>query len=204
MKKIAVIVFALGLLTVSCKKEEKQEIPAEEVKTEATGLQIVADSTQVSWTAYKTTEKVPVGGSFTQIELQRTQEGNTYQEVLEGSIFSIPVTSVFTNNPERDGKLINFFFNALKNTELIKGEIHFKGDNTVLALTINGVTKDVPVETTFENNKFAVNGVINLEDFDALGAVESINKACFDLHKGADGVSKTWSDVAISGSIQFE
>jgi hypothetical protein len=54
------------------------------------------------------------------------------------------------------------------------------------------------------SKKFTVEGVINLEDFGAQAAVESINKACFDLHKGADGVSKTWSEVAISGAVLFE
>ena len=41
---------------------------------------------------------------------------------------------------------------------------------------------------------------MQLKDWNALGALESLNKVCFDLHKGADGVSKTWEDVAIEVS----
>ena len=203
MKKIALIALAFSIFAVSCKKEEKVETPVEETPVE-TGLKIVNDSTKVSWTAYKTTEKVAVGGSFTEIELKDTKSGATPQEVLEGARFSIPVSSVFTNNPERDGKLKEFFFMVMKDPEFLGGEIHFKEGNTVLALTINGITKDVPVTATFENNKFTVNGTLNLEDFGAQDAVASLNKACFDLHKGADGVSKTWSEVAIAGSVVFE
>lgn len=203
MKKIALLAFAISLFVVSCKKEEKVETPVEETVVE-TGLKIIADSTKVNWTAYKTTDKVAVGGSFNEISLNDTKVGNTPQEVLEGARFSIPVSSVFTNNPDRDSKLKEFFFMVMKDPEFLAGEIHTKDGSTSLLLTINGITKEVAVETSFENNKFTVNGTLNLEDFGAQDAVASINKTCFDLHKGPDGVSKTWSEVAISGSVVFE
>lgn len=203
MNKIAIVALALSVFAVSCKKEEKVETPIEETVVE-TGLKIISDSTKVNWTAYKTTDKVAVGGSFTEIELKDTKQGNTPQEVLEGARFSIPVSSVFTNNPERDGKLKEFFFMVLKDPEFLAGEIHFKEGVASLLLTLNGITKEVAIETSFENNKFTVNGTLNLEDFGAEDAVASINNACYDLHKGADGVSKTWSEVGISGSVVFE
>jgi hypothetical protein len=37
---------------------------------------------------------------------------------------------------------------------------------------------------------------MNLENWDALAAVASINKACEALHTGKDGISKTWSEAA--------
>jgi polyisoprenoid-binding protein YceI len=150
MKKIAVFAFAIALLATSCKKEEKTETPVEETTPEVVGLKIVSDSTKVNWTAYKTTDKVAVGGSFTQIELKNTKEGETPEAVLEGASFSIPVSSVFTNNPERDEKLKQFFFSALKDTELIGGVINFKEGKTVLTLTLNGVTKSIDVTSAFE------------------------------------------------------
>lgn len=197
----------MSLFVVSCKKEEKVETPVEEtteVVTEVENLKLVADSTKVSWTAYKTTDKVAVGGSFTEIELKNTQEGTTPEEVLEGASFSIPVSSLFTNNPERDSKLKQFFFGAMNDTELIGGTINFANGKTTLMLSLNGVAKPVEVESTFENNVFSVNGILNLDDFNGQQAIESINNVCKDLHKGADGVSKTWSEVAISGSVLFE
>ena len=203
MKKFALIAFAISIFAVSCKKEEKVETPAEETVVE-TGLKIISDSTKVNWTAYKTTDKVAVGGSFTEIELKDTKQGETPQQVLEGARFSIPVSSLFTNNPERDAKLKEFFFMIMKDPDFLAGEIHSKEGNTTLLLTLNGITKEVAVETSFENNKFTVTGTLNLEDFGAQDALASINKACFDLHKGPDGVSKTWSEVGISGSVVFE
>jgi hypothetical protein len=199
MKKIAVLALAT-LFLVSCKKEEKTAVMVEK----PTGLQIIADSTQVNWTAYKTTDKVGVNGKFTQLELKNTQSGETPETVLEGASFSIPVSSIFTDNPDRDGKIKQFFFSVLRNTEMIGGTFNFRDGKCFMTLTLNDVTKQLEVTHTFSNNKFTVNHTLNLEDFGALGAVESINKACFDLHKGPDGVSKTWSEVAISGSVLFE
>ncbi|WP_445722187.1 YceI family protein [Flavobacterium sp.] len=205
MKKIALFAFAVSILATSCKKEEKQETPVEEVKTEEiSGLKIITDSTKVNWTAYKTTDKVAVGGSFKQIELKNTQTGETPEAVLEGATFSIPVSSLFTNNEDRDEKLKTIFFGALKNTELIGGAFNFREGKCFLTLTLNDVTKQLEVPFTFENKKFSVDSTINLEEFGAQAAIEAIHKTCFDLHKGPDGVSKTWSEVAINGSVQFE
>jgi hypothetical protein len=147
---------------------------------------------------------VGVNGKFNQLELKNTQSGDTPEAVLEGASFSIPVSSLFTNDSDRDSKLKQFFFGVLKNTEMIGGTFNFRDGKCFMTLTLNDVTKQLEVAHTFSNNKFTVNHTLNLEDFGALGAVESINKACFDLHKGPDGVSKTWSEVAISGSVLFE
>ena len=205
MRKIALLAFAVALLTISCKKEEKQETPIEAVKTEAvSGLKIISDSTKVSWTAYKTTEKVGVEGSFKEIELKNTQSGETPEAVLEGASFSIPVSSLFTNNEDRDSKLKTIFFAALKNTEMISGMFNFREEKCFLTLTLNDVTKQMEVPFTYENKKFALNSTINLDDFGGQTAIATINKACYELHKGADGVSKTWSEVAINGSVLFE
>ena len=199
MKKIAVLALAT-LFLVSCKKEEKTAVAVKE----PTGLQIISDSTQVSWTAYKTTEKIGVNGKFNQIELKNTQSGETPEAVLEGASFSIPVSSLFTNDSDRDSKLKQFFFGVLKNTEMIGGTFNFRDGKCFMTLTLNDVTKQLEVAHTFSNNKFTVNHTLNLEDFGAQDALASINKTCYDLHKGPDGVSKTWSEVAISGSVLFE
>lgn len=203
MKKITLLALAIGLLTVSCKKDEKKETPIEDVKSEFVGLNIIQDSTKVNWTAYKTTDKVAVGGSFTEVTIENEKIAETVEEALEGASFSIPVSSLFTNNPDRDGKLKEFFFGVLKNTELIGGTFTFRDGKCFLTLSLNDITKQIEVNHEFIDNKFSVNAVLNLDDFGAQEALTSLNKVCGDLHKGADGVSKTWNEVAINGSIQF-
>ena len=134
MKKISLLVLGLAFVTfTSCKKEEKTETPTE-TKEEVKGLTIVNDSTKVKWTGFKTTDKVAVNGSFTQIELKDVKTGSTPQQVLEGVAFSIPVNSLFSNDPTgtRDPKLIDVFFGTMKNTELLSGILNFRDGNLTL------------------------------------------------------------------------
>lgn len=204
MKKISVLILGLMFVTfTSCKKEEKTETPTETNEV-VKGLTIVNDSTKVKWTAFKTTDKVAVGGSFTQIELKDVKTGNSPEEVLEGVAFSIPVSSLFTDNADRDSKLKTIFFGTLKNTELLAGVLNFRDGKCMMSLSMNDVTKQVPLEYTFENNLFSMKTTLNLNDFGGSTALAAINKACYDLHKGPDGVSKTWETVDIMGEVLFQ
>ncbi|CAM3660612.1 YceI family protein [Flavobacterium gelidilacus] len=204
MKKLSVLILGLAFVTfTSCKKEEKTETPTE-TKEEVKGLTIVNDSTKVKWTAFKTTDKVAVGGSFTQIELKDVKTGTSPEQVLEGVAFSIPVSSLFTNNPDRDSKLKTFFFGTLKNTELLSGILNFRDNQLFMTLSMNDVTKQIPLEYTFENNLLSMKTTLNLNDFGGEKALAAINKVCYDLHKGPDGVSKTWETVDIMGEVLFQ
>lgn len=206
MKKISLLILGLTFITfTSCKKEEKTETPVE-TKEEVKGLTIVNDSTKVKWTAFKTTEKVGVNGSFTEIELKDVKTGNSPEEVLEGVAFSIPVSSLFTNDATgtRDPKIKSIFFGTLKNTELLSGILNFRDNQLFMTLSMNEVTKQIPLEYTFENNLFTMKTTLNLNDFGAQNALLALSKACFELHKGADGVSKTWDVVDIQGEVLFQ
>ncbi|MFT7251718.1 MAG: hypothetical protein ACI9FW_001461, partial [Flavobacterium sp.] len=188
MKKLSVLILGLAFVTfTSCKNEEKTETLTE-TQEEVKGLTIVNDSTKVKWTAFKTTDKVAVGGSFTQIELKDVKTGNTPEEVLEGVAFSIPVSSLFTNNEDRDYKLKTIFFATLKNTELLSGILNFRDNQLFMTLSMNDVTKQIPLEYTFENNLLNMKTTLNLNDFGGETALAAINKACYELHKGPDGV----------------
>jgi hypothetical protein len=203
MKKILVFAFAVALLTTSCKKDEKTEVVVEPIP-EVSGLQIITDSTKVNWTAFKTTEKVAVGASFQSIELKDTKTGETPEEVLEGAAFTIPVSSIFTNNTDRDSKILKFFFGTLKNTELLSGIINFREGKCYMTLTMNDVTKQIVTEYTYENKLFTLTSTLNLVEFGGEKAIAAINEACYELHKGKDGVSKTWELVDIKGTVLFK
>jgi hypothetical protein len=63
---------------------------------------------------------------------------------------------------------------------------------------MNGVTNDLPLDVEItDERRVSIKGTMLLKYWNALGALETLNKICFDLHKGEDGVSKTWDDVAI-------
>ncbi|MBM1107636.1 hypothetical protein JQC67_15880 [Aurantibacter crassamenti] len=208
MKTIKLAFLGLVLIaSYNCKetkKETKENLEAAAVEQ----VSLVQDSTKVSFTAYKTTEKLPVGGKFTKINITKSGSGATALEAMNGTTFTIPVSSLFTNDATgtRDPKLLEFFFGVMENTTLISGVVKVAADEKCsIDVTLNGKTGNIPLEIEKTgDNSFTLKGVMDLENWDALGAVASINKACEALHTGKDGVSKTWSEVAVQAEVLFQ
>ncbi|MBU0940230.1 MAG: hypothetical protein KKD36_02220, partial [Bacteroidetes bacterium] len=93
-------------------------------------------------------------------------------------------------------------FGVMKNTELISGEFKVSGDNSCsIDVTLNGQTANIPLQYTTSDTRLSFDGIMNLENWDGLAAVASINKACEALHTGKDGISKTWSEVAVHADV---
>ncbi|ALJ05202.1 hypothetical protein APS56_08730 [Pseudalgibacter alginicilyticus] len=201
MKKISLVLIALAIGIVSCKNEKKETKSETQIESAITEKFVVKpEATSVEWTAYKTTEKLPVGGEFKILKFEN-KEGATPQEALNNLNFSIPISSLFTNDATntRDAKIMESFFGAMLDTEFLKGTINLKDSAYSATITMNGVTKDLPLKVSItEERRVSMTGTMLLKDWDALEALESLNKACFDLHKGPDGVSKTWDEVAIN------
>ncbi|WP_406683057.1 YceI family protein [Seonamhaeicola sp. MEBiC1930] len=199
MKRISFLLIALTLSISACKNEKKDTKNTDTEVIETEKFVVKPEATSVKWTAYKTTDKVGVGGEFTTANFD-IKSGASPQEALNNLKFAIPVSSLFTNDATntRDAKIKMAFFGAMLNTDLIKGNLSYVDSTCIASLTMNGVTHDLPLEVSIaDERRVTLTGVMNLKNWNALEALESLNKACFDLHKGADGVSKTWEDVAI-------
>lgn len=204
MKKITLLVFALiiGSTTISCKKEVKKD---NNQPTTEVGFSLDTSTAKIKWTAYKTTDKIAVKGEFTKISITNTKTSKNVSELINGIEFSIPVSSIFSNNEDRDNKIQQFFFGVMDNTQLLSGKINITDDKTgSITITMNAMTNSFPITYTLSENEFSMTGVMNLEDWNGQAAIESLNKACFDLHKAADGISKTWNDVQIDARISFK
>ncbi|MBB3122554.1 MULTISPECIES: YceI family protein [Mesoflavibacter] len=199
MRKISILLLAITLsVFVSCKEEKKETTTTEDVKTTKQFV-VKPEATSVKWTAYKTTDKVGVNGEFTTVKFDN-KSGATPEEALNNLSFSIPVSSLFTNDATntRDAKIKNSFFGSMIDTDLISGTLKYKDSKYVASLTMNGVTHDLPLEVGIEDERrVTLKGTMDLNNWNAIEALNALNKVCFDLHKGADGVSKTWEDVAI-------
>jgi polyisoprenoid-binding protein YceI len=195
--KFLSLLVIVALVFTSCKDEKKEkEVDVETVENTIKYV-VKPEATSVTWKAYKTTEKLPVGGEFATLNFDN-KEGATPEEALNNLEFSIPISSLFTKDDSRDEKLKTSFFGSMLNTEFLKGTITYSNNAYVASITMNGVTADLPLEVSItDERRVSMKGTMQLKDWDALGALEALNKVCFDLHKGADGVSKTWEDVAI-------
>jgi polyisoprenoid-binding protein YceI len=203
MKKLSILFIALAISLTSCKNEKKDNKTLTNSETiTAEKFVVKPEATSVTWTAYKTTEKKGVGGEFTTIKFEEKM-GSSAQEALNNLSFSIPISSLFTNDATntRDAKIKTSFFGTMLDTEFIKGKINYENDVVSASITMNGVTNNLPLEISItDDRRVTMNGTMQLKDWDALGALAALNKVCFDLHKGTDGVSKTWEDVAIEVS----
>ncbi|WP_194767150.1 YceI family protein [Tamlana sp. I1] len=200
MKKISLLFIAMAISLTSCKQEKKET--KTEAATEVSAAKqfvIKPEGTSVKFTAYKTTDKVGVGGEFTTVNFDE-KSGATPEEALNNLKFSIPVSSLFTNDATntRDAKIKTSFFGAMLDTDLITGTIKYVNGSVVASVTMNGETNNLPMDVKItDERRVTLTGTMNLAEWKALDALASLNKVCFDLHKGADGVSKTWEDVAI-------
>ncbi|MGG8497202.1 YceI family protein [Tenacibaculum sp. TC6] len=209
MKKLAfsLTVCLLALQMTSCKKEAKKETEQEEITVEKkqAAFSLQNADNQINWTAFKTTDKVPVKGQFQKVTITAGGEGETAKDAINNAAFSVPVSSIFTSDTSRDFKIKKFFFGVMDSTELLSGKLVLENDSIGYTdLTMNGVTKKLPFNYSLDGKTFTMNASMKISDWQAEKALDSLNLACKDLHKGADGVSKTWDDVAIQITSVFK
>ena len=151
---------------------------------------------EIGWEAYKTPAKIGVEGTFGNVKLSAMPD-KTVTGLLEGAKVVIDTGSVNSKNSGRDAKLVKFFFNT-QGVDTITAEIKKVTQSTAeLEITMNGVTRTVPMKLEFDGEDVEAEGYVDLADFDMLPSLKSINKACYDLHKG-----KTWQDLEIEFEIK--
>lgn len=213
-----VMLFIFLTLSYACNNagEESSEESNEETTEEVTETETVEEeavmeytlspeNTELQFTAYKTTEKKPVKGVFKTLDF----EGKTatdLEDLLDSLSFSIPVSSLFTNDATgtRDPKILEFFFGVMSNTEMLSGTIYAVNGEYKVEVTMNDATSTVPLMVNVsEDNVLTATTSLDLNNWNALEALASLNKVCFELHKGSDGVSKTWEDVAVEITAQL-
>jgi len=154
---------------------------------------------EVNWKAFKTPIKVGVNGAFNKIEFtSKIKKANDIKDLLLNSNVKIYTYSVNSNNKDRDGKLVNSFFKILNNKKIYAKITDVKDKILIIELNMNGIVKKVPMNYNYKDGKVVAKGVIDLFDFKASKALQSINKACYDLHKG-----KTWNDIVIGFKLNI-
>jgi polyisoprenoid-binding protein YceI len=163
------------------------------------------NSFSVKWIAYKFTDKTPVEGTFNDVIINGNQTLNDLNNLVAGLSFEIPVSSINSNNPERDDKIKATFFGNLKDTDILSGKvINIDGNTLTLNLTVNGLTKEVKGTKSAENGIFKFVAKLELAKFDAGKAIDKLNQLCYDLHIGPDGISKLWDEVEISFECTYQ
>lgn len=194
MKKTVLALAILATVFVGCKKEEKkvEEPILEEVQLK----EKAAYNHKLTWTAYKTPDKIGVPGTFDSIELTGTKDTGKIEDDMKDASFKIDTKTVNSKDNLRDGKLIEGFFKLM--TGDITGKfVDFKDGKATVEITMNGVSAKKEFAYTVTNNVLNIKGAIDIvNDFDATSAFNSIHELCKDLHAG-----KTFTEVDLEVEI---
>ena len=152
-------------------------------------------SSVLEWTAYKFTDKTEVKGTFTRITMKDGGAAQDPKRLIQSLSFTIPTSTIETQNPERDAKIAQFFFGT--SIETITGNMGILNDDGTVSIeiTMNDVTKKVPGTYMLEDGNFAFQTTIDVADWNMIPGLNALNKVCRELHRGPDKVSKLWSEV---------
>lgn len=204
MKNLIIPAIALFLASCGAPETETNDTTTNDSMSAAVcEYTAISDSAQVYWEAYKLSNKVGVGGKFTDLSFTaQTSTANSLAEILTGSSIEIATASVNSGDAVRDPKLVEFFFQAMNVGDTITGTIvSVDGDNTSgtanTQLTMNGVEKTVAMEYSVANGQIKLTTSIDVNDFDASSALTSLGIACEEKHTGPDSKAVLWPDVTV-------
>ncbi len=197
------VMLIVAIQMTSCKSDEKKADKKERVSNAAFVVNKAKNT--IEWTAYKFTEKTGVKGKFKKVNVTAGGEGNTVKEAIHNMEFSIPVSSVFTSNTDRDYKIKKFFFGIMEDPELLSGKLTIENDSIGTAtITMNGITENLPFQYAINGKEFTMFAKMDVINWNAQSSIDSLNAICKDLHKGLDGKSKLWSEVDLTISSVFQ
>jgi hypothetical protein len=158
----------------------------------------------IQFTAFKTTAKLGVKGWFNSINILSEGKGSSIREAIDQSSFSIPVSSLFTKDAGRDMKIKTFFFGTMEDTLFLSGKVSIESHNSgVLTIKMNNITNQIPFSYTVHEQTFQLKAKMNIDQWFVQSSLSSLNKVCKELHKGPDGVSRTWPDVDLQATFTF-
>jgi uncharacterized protein YkuJ len=201
MKAVFYSFAILSLVLGSCKGDSKVEDKGE---LKICHYSYNENNTTFEWTAYKTTEKIGVTGSFNEIEVS-CDAGDSPKKVIESIHFKMQTNSVETNNDDRNKKIAEAFFGTI-NTKTIEGKIKTLKDNgkAVIEIKMNGISADVEGDYSLDDESFDFTSTIEVSSWNALPGIKALNLLCKELHTGPDNISKLWSVVQLKFSTTLK
>lgn len=155
------------------------------------------ESMTVNWTAFESPEKVGVKGSFDTLnfEAQQKKDDCAFSYFTMATVH-IDTSTVNTENKERDKTLVTAFFKHMIEGEYIDAiikRIDLDKQELSVEITMNDVSQSIYMPYTFDEKTLKAHGKIDLLNFLASPALNSINEASSQQGKG-----KTWSDIDVS------
>ena len=155
------------------------------------------DSFSVNWTAFKTPTKIGVSGTFEKPNLEtRHTKDLCFFSFLPTTTVHIDTSSVKTDNEKRDTTIVKAFFKNMVEGEYIDAiikRVDLERKELSVEITMNDITQTIYMPYSHDKKMFTAKGKIDVLNFSASKALDALNEACFERHKG-----KTWSEVELS------
>lgn len=154
----------------------------------------------VKWTGFKTEKKAPVSGTFNKVKLS-IKSSNDLSIFLKSSIVTIVSDSLESKNPARNLNMTSTLF-SLATSKVIKGNISDVNEmkkSLILNVSMNEVTKTVPMMYEIADGKIVAKGTIDILDFDMKNSFMAFAKKCGAFHQ-----NKSFSDVGIEFTIPYK
>lgn len=154
----------------------------------------------VKWTGFKLASKVGVSGTFNKVELDIKKSDNL-TEFLKSAKVKIESKSLESKDPVRNLNITSTLF-SLASAEFIKGSISSVNETNktlVLDVTMNKVTKAIPMAYEIENGNIIAKGNIDILDFNMKSSYLAFTQKCATLHE-----NKSYSDVNIEFTLPFK
>ncbi len=218
MKKLSFFIFSLFLLA-SCSNnpkntsdssqkehvtEQTQASNPETPKAKKCIYRLNEDLTNLKWTAYKTTAKIGVKGTFDNMVIKIAKDTlNSIKDAIADTKFILSPLSVNSGNKERDAKLTKYFFKSLG---VISGMFKTAQDDGSGSMQMiwNGFDKEIPYSYKIDADTLLISSTINFAQWKADNNAKALNRVCKKLHTGKDGVSKLWPDVDVQVKVVFK
>ena len=197
---LSVLILSVALFS-ACTDSKKNQTTETSVVVEKTDCLYSFDenTSKVFWAAYKTNDKLKVVGQFKELKTDRVgQKFSSLEELVNGLNFSINTASSASGDEIRDLSLKAYFFQLFTDNFEVKGSLAEMKESVVTAtIDVFGVQKNIKLTYSLDEDILKMKGTLSLEQIGAVDAYNSIHSKCIDLHKGADGISKTWDDVDV-------
>jgi len=153
----------------------------------------------VDWVAYKTPKKLGVGGNLPKVTFTGLKKADSLNKMIKSASLTIDTKTVETKNASRNKKIVKYFFGNMKAGHGIKAKMTKMNKKMItMDLSMNGITKKVPMSYSLKGNTLKATGYIDVIDFSLSRSLKAINKACYALHEG-----KTWADVKLDLTVKF-
>jgi len=157
-----------------------------------------AQKMDVTWTSYKTMAKIGVGGDFSKVNLKViNKKAPTIESMLKGASVTLELRDIDAHLSLKNSNIAEFFTSKLDSKNIIAQIIAVDAKKMTLHITLNGITKTVPMFYTLKDSHIVAKGVIDAVDFELVPALRNLNKNVAG-HK-----NKGWNDISIGFDMPY-